>query len=188
MTGAAVLLALAPSVLAVGTATVLNNCGYDVYYAAIDGTYENMSLLPSGGYSASYSEQDVGVSIKLATTDSLTGPITQFEYTWSGDSIFYDVSNINGYPFSSGGLEVVPSMTNDPSNPTCVDINCPAGDSVCTAAYNQPDDTATMVCNQDSNIVLTLCAGGSAKEKRDAAAHAVFHSHQRVHARHYPRK
>jgi hypothetical protein len=191
--GAASLLALAPSVLAVGTASVYNNCDYDVYYASVGDTASGMQLLGAGGYSAMYSEQGVGVSIKLATSDSLSGPISQFEYTWSGDSIFFDLSNINGntnsaegYPFAQGGMVITPSMTNDPSNPTCEPVSCPAGTLVCSAAYNAPDDPKTMVCNQDSNLVLTICPGGSAKRSVELAR--SVHQHQRMHARHYPRK
>lgn len=191
--GAASLLALAPAVLAVGTASVFNNCDFDVYYAAVSGTAENLQLLGAGGYSAQYSEQGVGVSIKLATNETLSGPISQFEYTWSGDSIFWDLSNINGdtsnsegYPFAQGGILISPSMTNDPSNPTCEPVSCPAGTMVCTAAYNQPNDPKTMVCNQDSNLVLTICPGGSSKRSVELAR--SVHQHQRMHARHYPRK
>jgi len=191
--GAASLLALAPTVLAVGSASVYNNCDFDVYYASISGEAESMQLLGAGGYSASYSQQGVGVSIKLATSDSLSGPISQFEYTWSGDSIFWDLSNINGdpnspegYPFAQGGIVITPSMTNDPSNPTCVPVNCPAGTMTCTAAYNAPDDPNTMVCNQDANLVLTICPGGSSKRSVELAR--SVHQHQRMHARHYPRK
>jgi hypothetical protein len=191
--GAAGLLALVPTVLAVGSASVYNNCDFDVYYAAISGEAESMQLLGAGGYSASYSDPGVGVSIKLATSDSLSGPISQFEYTWSGDSIFWDLSNINGdpnspegYPFAQGGIIITPSMTNDPSNPTCVPVNCPAGTTVCTAAYNAPDDPRTMVCNQDSNLVLTICPGGSAK--RAVELTRSRHQHQSAYRRHYPRK
>lgn len=191
--GAASLLVLAPTVLAVGTASVFNNCDYDVYYAAIDGTYEAMQLLGAGGYSAQYAQQNVGVSIKLATTSSLEGPISQFEYTWSGDSIFWDLSNINGdpnspegYPFGKGGIVINPSMQNDSANPTCVPVSCVAGETYCSAAYNAPDDPRTMVCNQDSNLVLTLCPGASAKRSVELAR--SVHQHQRKHARQYPRK
>merc|ERR1712169_58988 len=53
----------------------------------------------------------------------------------------------------SSGMVIVPSMQNDPNNPTCVPVDCPAGEATCTAAYNAPDDTRTMVCDQDSDLV-----------------------------------
>ena len=182
-TGAAVLLALAPSTLAVGTATVVNNCGFSVYYAAVGQSYSADMQELSGSYSAQYSQEGVGISIKLSPNDTTSGAISQFEYTWADGKIDYDISNINGYPFSSGGMSLVPSMTNDPNNPTCVPVDCPAGDSVCTAAYNAPDDTRTMVCSEDSDLTLTMCPGSSS-QKRSAEPGRIGHIHQRVHARH----
>ena len=173
---AMLLLALAPSALAVGSASVTNNCGYPIYYASISGEAEPMqALYPGGSYSEAYTLPDTGVSIKLAMNNSESGPLSQFEFTWATGSVFYDLSNINGYPFSSGGMTVTPSISDDPSNPTCVPIECPAGASVCSAAYNQPDDTRTMVCSDSASLSLTLCSGGS--WKRDV------HIHQKSHAR-----
>ena len=123
-----------------------------------------------------YDLPNVGVSIKLAMNNSESGPLSQFEFTWAAGKINYDLSNINGYPFSAGGMTVTPSMQNDPNNPTCVPIVCPAGSAVCSAAYNQPDDTRTMVCSEEASISLTLCAGGS--WKRDVHIHPRSHSRQ----------
>jgi hypothetical protein len=200
VTGAAVLLALAPSAFALGTATLYNNCGFDIWYADISTSPEGMTMLPSGAaFSAGYSDPGVGYSIKVAPSDSINGPITQFEYTWSTDKISYDISNINGNPFAANGVVLSPSMAGDPNYPTCQVVNCPAGESVCTAAYNQPDDTDTMVCDEDSSLVMTVCTSSSAKEKREpvpepepvavvASPLAIMHEHQRIHARHYPKK
>jgi hypothetical protein len=181
--GAAVLLASASGVSALGSATVVNNCGFPVYYASVGGSSNPTMQQLQGSYSEGYSQQGVGVSIKLSPEDSTSGEISQFEFTWANGKISYDLSNINGYPFSAGGMEVIPSMQNDPNNPTCVPITCAAGDSVCTAAYNQPDDTRTMVCDENSSLTLTLCPGGAAKRSiADAGGDIIY----RVHARHFP--
>lgn len=185
-TGAAVLLALLPSAIAVGSATVVNNCGFPVYYASVGQSYSaNMEQL-QGSYSEAYTQPGVGISIKLSPQDSISGEVSQFEFTWADGKINYDISNINGYPFANGGMAVVPSMSNDPNNPTCVPVMCPAGDSVCTAAYNAPDDTRTMVCDENSDLVLTMCPGGSnnSSSKRSTDVHL----HNRVHARHLPKR
>lgn len=158
LTSAAVLLALAPAALA-GSATVVNNCGFPVYMASVaqngDGTMHDMG----SSYTESYGADNVGVSIKLSP--SMGGKVTQFEITPSGGKIFYDMSNIDGNPFAADGMSLVPSMTNDPANPTCQAVDCPAGQSSCSAAYNNPDDVRTTVCNAASNLVLTICPGGS---------------------------
>jgi len=177
ISGAAALLALAPSVLALGTASVTNMCSFTIYYASIDGTAEGLTAMePGGSFYEGYSDENVGVSIKLATNDTLSGPISQFEFTWTDSKIFYDLSNINGYPFSANGITITPSMENDPNNPTCVEVDCPAGETTCSAAYNAPDDTDTLVCDQDSSLALVVCSGSS--KKRDAHAHPKFHSRQ----------
>jgi len=174
---AAVLLALAPSALATGTASVTNMCSYPIWYASISGQAEAMQALwPGGSYSEGYTMPNTGVSIKLAMNNSESGPLSQFEFTWAAGKINYDLSNINGYPFASGGMTVTPSIENDPNNPTCVPIVCPAGSSVCSAAYNQPDDTRTMVCSDSASISLTLCSGGASK--RDVHIHPKSHARQ----------
>jgi hypothetical protein len=174
ISGAAVLLALAPSALAVGSASVTNMCSFPIYYASVAGQPVPMQAMPPGGsMSQTYSVQGQGVSVKLAMNDSESGPISQFEWTWYDGKINYDLSNINGYPFASDGITITPSMENDPNNPTCVPIVCPAGASVCSAAYNAPADIRTMVCSDQSPISLTLCPGGSAK--RDVHLHSESH-------------
>jgi hypothetical protein len=180
--GAAVL--FASDVLA-GSATIVNNCGFDVYYASVGGSANPSMQLLQGSYTEAYGADNVGISIKLATSDNLGGPITQFEMTPFDGKISWDVSNINGYPFSSGGLQVVPSMQGDPSNPTCVPVTCPAGQSVCSAAYNAPDDVRTMVCNEASDLTLTLCSAGGAKRSIIEAGADMI---SRLHARHFPRQ
>lgn len=178
-TGAAVLLALTPSVLA-GTAHVINNCGVPVYYASVVGNASPaMQLLPSGGYSQVYSGNGVGVSIKLAPQK--TGPITQLEFTLSGTTVAYDMSNIDGNPFAAGGMTLTPSMGADSKNPTCIPVNCPAGQAVCTAAYNQPNDVRTLVCNSASDLTLTLCTAGHMKREEIEAPVP------RLHARQFPK-
>jgi hypothetical protein len=90
VSGAAVLLALAPSVLAVGSASVTNMCSFLIYYASIAGQPAPMQAMPpGGGMSESYSMLDQGVSIKLVMNDSESGPISQFEFTWASGKINY---------------------------------------------------------------------------------------------------
>lgn len=182
---AAGLLAFAPSALAVGSASVTNMCPYTIYYASIAGQSEALQPMnPGGSMSQAYTLPDIGVSIKLAMNDTLSGPISQFEFTWAAGKINYDLSNINGYPFAAGGITVTPSISNDPNNPTCVPIVCPAGAAVCSAAYNAPADTRTMVCSDAASISLTLCSGGASK--RDVHIHPnsntriIRHPHGRV--------
>ena len=181
LTTAAALLALAPSAFAIGNANVVNNCGIPVYFASVaQSVHSDMSELPSSGYSEAYSLPNVGVSIKLSPNES--GSVTQFEFTWADGSINYDISNINGNPFMEGGMALSPSMAGADGYPTCQIVSCPAGVETCSAAYNMPDDTRTMVCPDDSDLTMTLCPGGPMKRDTPAPVHA--HSH-RVHSRQF---
>ncbi|KIW13210.1 hypothetical protein PV08_08397 [Exophiala spinifera] len=182
--GAAVLLASAQTAVALGTATVINNCGFPVYYSSVGGS-SNPSMAPlENSYSQGYSSPGTGFSIKLSPNQTTYGSVSQFEFTWADGKIAYDLSNIDGYPFVAGGMEIVPSMQNDPNNPTCVPVTCPAGVATCTAAYNAPDDVRTMVCSDESDLTLTICPGGSFKR---SVTYEDGHIHYRVHARHMPK-
>jgi Blastomyces yeast-phase-specific protein len=183
LTGAAALLALAPSAMAVGSATVVNNCGFPIYYASVGQSYTADMQELQGSYTEQYTQPGVGVSIKLSPNNS-EGAVSQFEFTWADGKINYDLSNINGAPFAGSGMKIVPSMMGDPNNPSCQEVDCPAGQSVCTAAYNQPNDVRTMVCDQDSDLTLYMCPGGSSK--RSEQTYSVnLHRH---HARHLPKR
>lgn len=158
---AASLLALATSVLAAGTAYIVNNCGSPVYFASVgQSAHADMAALPANGYSEGFSKDGVGISIKLSP--SANGAVTQFEYTWvAGNSVAYDISNIDGNPFSAGGMSLVPSMEGAEGFPSCVTVNCPAGQDRCDAAYNLPDDVRTKVCPENSDLTFTLCPGSA---------------------------
>ncbi|KIW21855.1 uncharacterized protein PV07_12725 [Cladophialophora immunda] len=162
--GLAVLGALFASLhvtLALGSVAVISECDFPIYFAAVGGSSNPQMEELQGYYTQPYSEEGVGISVKLSPDNTTSGPISQFEYTWANGKISYDLSNINGYPFSSGGMQIVPSMQNDPANPTCVIVDCPEGQSVCTAAYNAPDDIRTMVCDQESNLVASSAVAQS---------------------------
>ena len=171
ISGAAVLLALAPTAMALGSASVINNCGFPIYYASVGQSQHAEMQQMQGSYSQQYSQAGNGISIKLAP--SADGQVSQFEFTWADGKINYDLSNIDGYPFAAGGMSLVPSMQGDSANPTCVPIDCPAGNSVCSAAYHAPDDVRTHVCSDSADLVLTMCPGGSSGSPTDSGSNTT---------------
>lgn len=180
ITAAIAVLGLATAASAAGVAHVVNNCGIPVYFASVaQSAHASMSPLPSSGYSEAYSKPGVGVSIKLSP--SATGAVTQFEFTWSNGDINYDISNIDGNPFAQGGMSLTPSMVGASGYPSCQVVNCPAGQSSCSAAYNQPDDVRTMVCPDASDLTMTLCPGGPMKRETSFFEGLV----NRIHARQF---
>lgn len=194
---------LASSVTALGTARVVNNCNMPVYFASVSQSgADRRVLLPPSGYTEVYSKPNVGVSIKFS--EALTGPVTQFEFTWAGSNVFYDISHIDGNPFWAQGSRITPSTPDLSAFPSCKVVDCPAGQQHCDAAYNLPDDVRTMVCPDTTDITFTLCTGGAAStsSKRETEQVATSasqpptavssaqlassgpHNHNRVHARH----
>jgi len=180
LTSAAIALLACASLGRAGTASVSNACGYDVYLWSVTSGSASMQTLAagSGSYSEAYREAgDGGVSIKMSN-DTSQESVTQFEYTLEGSSLWYDLSNINGYPFMEGGVSLSPSMS------SCPPVSCPAGESQCGQVYNAPDDNeATKGCTSDCDLHLTLCSGGSSKR---AVEIETREPHSHGHRRHVP--
>ena len=180
---------LVSAVLGVGTASVYSNCNFDVFFVPITDQNAEMQLLGPNGFQMSYDQnlQDVGVSIKLGISQASLygGAISQFEFTWHGNKIYWDLSNVNGngnssasYPFYQGGANLLPSMIDDPSNPTCEPVICLPGQTVCDAAYNDPNDIRTMICDQNSDLTLILCPGGTKQVRQPIRQYKHLSSHQ----------
>ncbi|KAK8244467.1 hypothetical protein IWZ00DRAFT_498258 [Phyllosticta capitalensis] len=162
-TVAAALLAAAP-IASAGSAGVINNCDYDVNLWTADterGQKGPHSLSAGGSWSEEYymvgsgSSTNGGVSIKLSTSDSCEGSITQFEYTYSSDGspdLWYDISNVNckgdACPFYLDGFYLDAPTT----------VNCGPLTAVCDAVYNEwNDDTATHGTTSSKDLTLYLC-------------------------------
>ncbi|KAJ5574150.1 Secreted thaumatin-like protein cetA [Penicillium hispanicum] len=150
------------SVPAGSSVLITNNLNMDVYAWSVSENVGPMQTLPANG--GTYSEtwrtnpNGGGISIKLAT-DPSQSDVLQFEYTQSGETIFWDLSCINmesDSEFTKYGFAVLPtdSGSNTQSCPTAV---CHAGDKNCAAAYLQPtDDRATHGCPIDTGLALTI--------------------------------
>ncbi|MCJ1282608.1 hypothetical protein MMC26_001933 [Xylographa opegraphella] len=157
------------------SAIVNNECAYPVYLWSVgDSSSEMVTIEPHGKpYKEEYQTRSEGggISIKISTALGNEDTITQFEYTLDGSQLWYDVSNVNGFPFSDDGLALVPSES------ACREVTCPAGQGSCHAAYTLPEDNwATAVCESSSDLTMTLCPNLTAS-KRDAAAHAHARAH-----------
>lgn len=153
---AAAILAAASQANALGSAIIKNQCSKNVYLWTVSQFAGEMkTLAPGATFSESYliNPDGGGISIKLATEPDQAGPITQYEYTIAGN-LWYDISNINGFPFSDSGLTLTPSTG------SCRSMVCPAGVTLCSGVYNQPDDNeATAACDSSADTTLVLCSG-----------------------------
>jgi len=161
-------------VSAYGSAIIKNSCGHDVYFWSCGDVPGEMVTVPAGqshpqGY---YSKSGGGgPSLKIGvkyTSGPKEGKIpgiwdlpapdmTQFEYTVGtpgppANAVFYDISNINGYPFMPGGVKMT-------SSDGSVNVKCPKGVQYCQAAYNAPhDDHATGSAPDHVDLTLELCS------------------------------
>ena len=154
---AAVLLAASASIASAGNVIVQNQCNFDAYLWSVSNVAGPMQTLAANGgdYTETYrsNPDGGGISMKLATNEAASN-ITQFEYTLETPTLWYDLSNINGYPFMAWGVSVVPSES------TCNEVICPAGVALCADAYNTPtEDYATAACTSDADVVVLLCSG-----------------------------
>ncbi len=162
----AALPAFAALARATGKVQILNQCEYSVnLWSCADQDSPMHTIQPGKDYEESYHSKNGGggISLKIAinattlyTYPAPPVPITQLEYTLGGGKIWYDVSNINGYPFKDSGLNLT---TSDGGGPT---VKCAAGVAHCDAAYNKPDDDhATGATADSADLIMVLCVAGS---------------------------
>jgi hypothetical protein len=145
----------------VGTAFIKNWCDFEVYVWSVANVTNNTInyIAPTiGDFNETYrtNPNGGGISLKIARTPTplFDSDITQFEYTYntSNPRVYYDISNVNGYPFEEWGLALSPSAAN------CSSVSCDPGVPTCADVYNQPhDDWATKNCDVSANLTLTLC-------------------------------
>jgi hypothetical protein len=144
-----------------GTAFIQNWCDFEVYVWSVANVpnYTINYLAPIiGDFSETYrtNPNGGGISLKIATIPN-NSYITQFEYTYSTDNpnVYYDISNVNGYPFEIWGLALSPST---PSAPFCSSISCDLGVALCPDAFNEfSDNYAVRACDVSTDLTLTLC-------------------------------
>ncbi|OGM45787.1 GPI anchored cell wall protein [Aspergillus bombycis] len=142
-----------------GGVNIVNNLGETVYAWSVSDRVSNMhSLSANGGnYQESWqtNENGGGISIKLSNTQEQSN-VLQFEYTQSGDTIYWDMSCIDlggENVFTKYGFSVTPSTTDG----NCPSVNCAAGDTACAEAYLKPDDDhATHGCPIDTSFSVSI--------------------------------
>ncbi|KAK2731813.1 hypothetical protein FQN57_003158 [Myotisia sp. PD_48] len=179
----ATLSTLVPAVVGKGEAKIVNRCSEPIFIWSIaDEAGEKMvELQPSDSYKEEYRENPNGggVSIKISA-DKNQKEVSQFEYTVADkeSKVYYDLSNIDGYPFVHGGINLIPS------DDSCPKIECPAGVKKCEQAYNVwNDDHATKGCPIESDLEMVICASGDKPNAKKGKLHVrPRHPHARPEA------
>ena len=168
-----------PSAGAIGSTTIVSKCPYPIYFTSASGWDTPPMQQLENSHTEPYSKPGVGISIKLSLNETGAGPVTQFEFTWDANKIHYDLSNIDGYPFAEGGILLQPSVHADPRYPTCREVECPPDQSYCSGAYNLSNDTRTLVCDDQTDLTLTVCPQTRplAPRNRLSFRHSTRHVH-----------
>ncbi|KAF4222878.1 hypothetical protein CNMCM8980_000967 [Aspergillus fumigatiaffinis] len=144
------LAALIPLASAVGNAVVTNNCAAPVYLWSVGGSVgPKQTIQPGKSYSEALHHDPAsgGVSLKITRTDNGLydgSPQLNYAYTLDGQTVWYDMSDVFGDPFSGSALVVKPATG------TCPSICWPNGVS--------PGGSQVKNCGANGDIVLTLCA------------------------------
>jgi hypothetical protein len=183
LTVAIAALSIVAPVAAVGNALVYNLCAFDVSLWSVSADTKELTenvIKPGGNYSEAYQIPSVGgVSLKISDTDSVAGPITQFEYTLDG-LIWYDISNVNcdgeQCPFEKYGMYLH-------GGKDCPTRSCLGGEVTCKGAYTiSTDNWNTLSCDATDDISLYLCAtSGPSSEKRSSQEQgALTHRRRRI--------
>jgi hypothetical protein len=157
--------------------TISSNCDYDVYGWNVVDNYGSgtptftLNAGSAGSWSGPFESKGGGgggPSIKLQKADSLfiNAEQTQVEYYMDGPTLFYDLSDVNGHPFS--GSEIIMQT----SNPSCPTVQCAADEAVCSQAYQTPDDLRTLACDGGADIQVMLCGSGSSSGSTGSSAAA----------------
>ncbi|KAJ5851572.1 uncharacterized protein N7529_010957 [Penicillium soppii] len=135
---------------------IVNNLSETVYLWVVTETQGEMQTLASGesfsGHTWLTNSNGGGISIKMSTSE-VCDSVLQFEYTQTGDVLYWDLSSINllkTSAFVSAGFGVTISDS------SCTSATCAAGDANCIESYQQPDDVNTLACTIDATYTLTL--------------------------------
>ena len=171
-----------------GSAQISNESDQEVYYSVVVGPQTDEYQLLTGTVDVPF--ESVGTSIKLASDATVLQPyspqppITQFEFTWNQNesTVYWDISNQNGYPFSQSGLTVQPSL---PPEGSCLPVVCSPGSSICADAYTTPGEypSETHSCSY-SGLTLSLFIGGGESAKRSTRVTPFSPRRSRMHPRH----
>ncbi|KAF7528812.1 hypothetical protein PCG10_009525 [Penicillium crustosum] len=135
--------------------SIVNNLSQTVYLWVVTETAGEMQTLSSGEtFHDTWltNTNGGGISIKMSTTE-VCDDVLQFEYTQSGDVLYWDMSSINllkTSAFVSAGFGVTIS------DESCTTSTCAPGDADCVESYQQPDDVNTLACALDAAYTLTL--------------------------------
>lgn len=177
--------------------TVINQCGYDISCAVVDGVdlskgdpapppEPDFEPVTSDGKTVD-TKSNIGQTLMCGKAAEVPGTITQLE--WKFDTEFwFDVSIINGNPFKAGGFTVRTGYTQPPDGtafPKCWDVWCTENaDCPSSQVYTQSqddrnkEDNPMRNCATDAHLTWFLCLTTAQKSQtRVLGPPAKNHTH-----------
>lgn len=149
---------------AAGGVHVVNNMEEEVYLWSVSAESSEMKTVNAlnGQYHEAWQTNDNGggISVKMSTSPSDIDNVLQFEYTWQGENIWWDLSSINLLPTSPF---VKHGFTVTPDSEECPGIQCAPGVADCSASYQHPNDIDTHHCASSTAFTLHLGQPDSSK-------------------------
>lgn len=142
--------ALSSTAMAAST-NIQNKCSFPVYVSSSPnggGATTGPFTINSGATRSMGFVSPNGAAVKLATTSQIANPLT-LEYTPSGATTYYDLSNNAGNPFSNRRVQL------NPSDASCYHFNCAAGQSSC---YSNGASPKVKTCSSSASLTVVLCA------------------------------
>lgn len=98
-----------------GQAVVVNHCNFPIYIWSVGSTIQPQETIwPYGRFSEIYrhDKESGGIALKISTVhDGLysSSPMTIFAYNLADGSVWYDLSDVFGDPFSGHPVELRPA-------------------------------------------------------------------------------
>ncbi|MCJ1313774.1 hypothetical protein MMC25_007454 [Agyrium rufum] len=144
---------LLPLVVQAGNIVVKNHCTFTTYFQLIqqDGTTIASGSLASTSGSVSFPIQTTGSYTVALGTTSTVSPRIRFDYTVSGSNLFYDLSTVNGNPFTGHTVSALDVRSGGGSS--CPHVACP-GATCTTTTQSETKSCATGSYDFD----VTLCS------------------------------
>ncbi|RAO72016.1 uncharacterized protein BHQ10_008028 [Talaromyces amestolkiae] len=138
-----------PLVHAIGNAIVTNYCQSTIYVWSVgSSTTDYQSVASNQSYTEQYRNDPVSGGITLKVTAVADGiyngaPELDYGYNLDNDTVWYDISDVNGDPFAGSSVALVPSIG------TCRSFIWADGIS--------PSGINTAPCSSDGDLQLTFC-------------------------------
>ena len=147
----AALILLAPVTTAVGTATIKNSSPVPLYYRCVRALdiNDHGQIAPGQSKSFAYGPH-VSIKMDLEPVTPDKQKVYQFEFTTDRDTVWYNLSGVDGQPMSQYARSLVPSDS------SCTAMRCAAGDVTNQCQFTVTANGHPTPCSVHASLLLTI--------------------------------